>query len=181
MHFYWLTLTQIRLYWGLTQVPSSLQCESLEPPVFCVHFPPPPPRPAPLYFTWLFLGLFSPSSPPPPSPAPCLAPLPPSSASALVDEFCHRAGLRQAEAGGVALKLTYLFEDCCKEIMVKSPAKVVLGSTPIDPLNAPCFGYSIWGVRTRSAFSISSVSGAGQQSFMSKPRYSIIRVGGLRV
>ena len=58
---------------------------------FLRSFPtPPPPRPALLHFACFFR--------PPPLP-------PFSTLQKQVDEFCHSAALRQAEAGGVVLKL----------------------------------------------------------------------------
>ena len=93
-----------RRYWGLTQ--SSLSPKVWTNPAFCVHF-----CPAPLYFTCFFCpakDVWS-APPPPAAPAPLpaplfLGPLPPSPPllhSLCSFTFCHSAGLRQAEAGGV--------------------------------------------------------------------------------
>ena len=97
----------------------TLQSESWTNPLFaCIS------RPPPLYFTCFFC----PPPPPPPfllllphTPArrpPCFpcyppCPLPPAPPASCLPSlpllhpltFCHSAGLRQAEAGGVALKL----------------------------------------------------------------------------
>ena len=97
---------QAQASWGLAQVPSILL------PAFLVArnppFPPPlTPPPSPLPPT--------PPPPPPPRPRrpsagprpftslPLLHPLCSFTLQQQVDEFCHTAGLRQAEAGGVAL------------------------------------------------------------------------------